>query len=88
MNINLSILTLPWGLNSCSDRIRTSINVLGDAIGAGIVHHLCAKELAAYDAEAERELDEIVEDLTRKHSHDEAHGFTPGRYLSANFRFE
>lgn len=34
-----------------SDRIRTSINVLGDAFGAGIVHHFSRDHLAAMDAE-------------------------------------
>lgn len=29
-----------------SDRIRTSINVLGDAYGAGIVNHMCRDQLA------------------------------------------
>lgn len=27
------------------DRFRTSINIIGDAYGAGIVHHLSKKEL-------------------------------------------
>ncbi|GFT83053.1 hypothetical protein TNCV_3464941 [Trichonephila clavipes] len=27
------------------DRVRTSINVLGDAFGAGIMHDLCSEEL-------------------------------------------
>lgn len=34
--------------------MRTSINVLGDAYGAGIVQHLCQDELARMDAEAEK----------------------------------
>jgi solute carrier family 1 (high affinity glutamate transporter) protein 2 len=33
------------------DRIRTSINVLGDGYGAGIVYHLTKDELEAMDAE-------------------------------------
>lgn len=33
------------------DRIRTSINVLGDAFGAGIVHHFSRTHLAVIDAE-------------------------------------
>ncbi|ESO07255.1 hypothetical protein HELRODRAFT_110739 [Helobdella robusta] len=35
------ILAIDWLL----DRFRTAINVEGDAIGAGIVHHLCRKQL-------------------------------------------
>ncbi|XP_032872929.1 excitatory amino acid transporter 2-like [Amblyraja radiata] len=33
------------------DRLRTSVNVIGDSYGAGIVHHLSAGELAAIDAQ-------------------------------------
>jgi len=33
------------------DRIRTSVNVLGDSFGAGIVDHLSRAELAKMDAE-------------------------------------
>ena len=33
-------------------RFRTAINVLGDAIGAGIVFHLSKKELEKMDQEA------------------------------------
>ncbi len=34
---------------SFRDRIRTSINVVGDAYGAGIVYHLSKAELAEQD---------------------------------------
>ena len=36
------ILAVDWLL----DRFRTAINVLGDAIGAGIVYHLSKNELS------------------------------------------
>jgi len=39
----------------CSDRIRTSINVLGDSYGAGIVYHLCKAELQQQDDEREQQ---------------------------------
>ena len=38
-----------------SDRIRTSVNVVGDSFGAGIVYHLCKDELDAEDARHEAE---------------------------------
>lgn len=41
------ILAIDWLL----DRFRTSINVLGDAIGAGIVHHLSKGDLQRMDEE-------------------------------------
>lgn len=37
-------------LSLCSDRMRTSINVVGDSFGAGIVDHLSKAELAELDA--------------------------------------
>jgi len=37
----------------CRDRIRTSVNVLGDSYGAGIVDHLCKAELQQQDQERE-----------------------------------
>lgn len=36
------------------DRFRTSVNVLGDAFGAGIVHHLSLADLQKEDEELER----------------------------------
>lgn len=38
---------------SCRDRIRTSVNVLGDSYGAGIVDHLCKAELQKQDRDRE-----------------------------------
>ncbi|KAK4468442.1 hypothetical protein MN116_007648 [Schistosoma mekongi] len=56
------ILAVDWLL----DRIRTSINVMGDAVGAGIVNHLCHNELVQKDAEIEKEIDNVVEEYTRE----------------------
>ncbi|KAH8873304.1 Excitatory amino acid transporter 2 [Schistosoma japonicum] len=56
------ILAVDWLL----DRIRTSINVMGDAVGAGIVNHLCHNELAQKDVEIEKEIDDAVEEYTRE----------------------
>ncbi|ESO00120.1 hypothetical protein HELRODRAFT_192743 [Helobdella robusta] len=46
------IVSVDWLL----DRIRTSVNVLGDSFGAGIVDHLSKKELIEQDREREEEL--------------------------------
>ncbi|XP_053307727.1 excitatory amino acid transporter 2-like [Spea bombifrons] len=40
------LIAVDWLL----DRMRTSINVVGDSFGAGIIHHLSKAELAAIDA--------------------------------------
>ncbi|XP_067830292.1 excitatory amino acid transporter 2-like [Heptranchias perlo] len=41
------LIAVDWLL----DRMRTSVNVVGDSFGAGIVHHLSELELAAIDAQ-------------------------------------
>ena len=49
------------------DRIRTSVNVIGDAFGAGIVYHLSKAELAEQDRlRAEREAQEAAEEFARQ----------------------
>ncbi len=56
-NKRVVCLCLPF-----SDRIRTSVNVVGDAFGAGIVYHLSKAELAEQDRlRAEREAQEALE---------------------------
>jgi len=44
------ILAVDWLL----DRFRTAVNVLGDALGAGIVYHLSKNELSAEDSETNK----------------------------------
>jgi hypothetical protein len=50
------IVTVDWLL----DRLRTSINVLGDAYGCGIVEHLSRDELKKLDQDAEKEFVQII----------------------------
>ena len=42
-------------ISAFSDRIRTSINIIGDSYGAGIVYHLSKKDLAEQDRIREEE---------------------------------
>jgi len=48
------ILAVDWLL----DRFRTAINVLGDALGAGIVYHLSKNELSTMDQQMEENIHE------------------------------
>ena len=41
------IFTIDWAL----DRVRTTVNVLGDCLGAGIIQHLCGDMLRESDAQ-------------------------------------
>ncbi len=49
LKINLIILNIYFYF--FRDRIRTSVNILGDGIGAGVVAHLVRSELGPIDAE-------------------------------------
>lgn len=40
--------------STCRDRFRTSVNVVGDSYGAGIVYHLSKDELDTFDAQQVR----------------------------------
>jgi hypothetical protein len=55
------VLPVDWLL----DRFRTMINVLGDAFGAGIVYHLCKKDLEALKPKPDDE-DETETDIEDK----------------------
>ncbi|XP_068734270.1 excitatory amino acid transporter-like [Montipora capricornis] len=49
VNLPLEDVALLWAVDWFMDRFRTVVNVLGDAIGAGIVAHLSRDELLAAD---------------------------------------
>ena len=52
-NENIKEVTLEnlifFFISLCRDRIRTAINVMGDAFGAGIVEHLSRDDLMSMD---------------------------------------
>ncbi|XP_069696629.1 excitatory amino acid transporter-like isoform X1 [Periplaneta americana] len=51
LGLPTSDISLLFAVDWLLDRIRTSINVLGDAYGAGIVYHMSKDELDRMDAE-------------------------------------
>ncbi|VDM77868.1 unnamed protein product [Strongylus vulgaris] len=56
-NVKLTLLELL----TISDRIRTSVNVLGDGFGAGIIHHLTKDSLV--EADTDELIRQIREDI-------------------------
>ncbi len=71
---------IDWLCNS-RDRIRTSVNILGDGIGAGIVDHLVRAELGPADIEEGENTNAPIKARTaselsgerRLHSHEDFH---------------
>ncbi|XP_078000180.1 excitatory amino acid transporter-like [Glandiceps talaboti] len=55
-------VTLLWTVDWLLDRFRTSINVLGDSYGAGIVAHLSVEELKHMDAIDAAENEQLYHD--------------------------
>jgi len=67
------ILSVDWLL----DRFRTTVNVLGDAIGAGIVYHLSKKELEKMDQMGPDNTDGI--EMAHQKTADTANGLENGK---------
>ncbi|XP_014604714.1 PREDICTED: excitatory amino acid transporter-like isoform X1 [Polistes canadensis] len=69
LNLPVDDISLLFTVDWILDRIRTSINVLGDGYGAGIVYHLSKAELEKMDEERKLEGLETgspLEDITDK----------------------
>ena len=47
---------------SFRDRLRTSVNVLGDSFGAGVIAHLCRFDLAGTDKLLDHEAEFSIRD--------------------------
>lgn len=60
------------------DRLRTSVNVVGDAFGAGIVYHLSKDELDKLDMEkaAQLEIEMAEQGNAQKQEGDKGNGDT------------
>ncbi|UJR15489.1 hypothetical protein I4U23_002432 [Adineta vaga] len=82
VNIPAKEITIIFAIDWALDRIRTSVNILGDGIGAGVVDHLVRGELGPMKHEEEEEdrnqpiIAGTVSDLNagrRLHSREDSH---------------
>ncbi|XP_031568086.1 excitatory amino acid transporter 1-like isoform X2 [Actinia tenebrosa] len=62
VNLPTSDIALILGVDWFLDRIRTTVNVLGDAMGTGIVEHLSRDDLMNMDFIAREEVEPVDED--------------------------
>lgn len=69
VNLPTEDVALLWAVDWFMDRFRTTVNVLGDAIGAGIVEHLSRDEL--------READETQMEQGREDGNELLEKYTP-----------
>lgn len=82
------IVAVDWLL----DRLRTSINVLGDSYGCGIVAHLSRKELKKLDDDAEQEFSKLLmtnnEGNENKNTYEDKHDSLRESMKSMNSKFD
>ncbi|CAF1323400.1 unnamed protein product [Rotaria magnacalcarata] len=79
VNIPAQEITIIFAIDWALDRIRTSVNILGDGIGAGILDHLVRSELGPPELEEGENTDRPVQTRTAArlstarylHSHDD-----------------
>ncbi|UJR31383.1 hypothetical protein I4U23_018877 [Adineta vaga] len=81
VNIPAKEITIIFAIDWALDRIRTSVNILGDGIGAGVVDHLVRRELGPTDLEEGENTNAPIKARTaselsterRKHSREDFH---------------
>ncbi|CAF2523243.1 unnamed protein product [Rotaria sp. Silwood2] len=79
VNIPAKEITIIFAIDWALDRIRTSVNILGDGIGAGIVDHLVRNKLGPTELEEGENTNKPIQARTasrlsaarRLHSHDD-----------------
>jgi len=64
VNIPAQEITIIFAIDWALDRIRTSVNILGDGIGAGVVDHLVRNELGPMELEEGKTTGSIIKART------------------------
>ncbi|CAF3485857.1 unnamed protein product [Rotaria sordida] len=64
VNIPAKEITIIFAIDWALDRIRTSVNILGDGIGAGVVNYLVRAELGPPDVEETENIDAPIKART------------------------